>query len=71
MQKKLFIKDLEEMQKICNLAVRALDELLDYQSYPVLAAELSTMKRRPLGVGIINFAYWLAKNNSTYQEPNL
>ena len=65
------IKDLEEMQKICNLAVRALDELLDYQSYPVLAAELSTMKRRPLGVGIINFAYWLAKNNSTYQEPNL
>ncbi len=65
------IKDLDEMQKVCNLAVRALDELLDYQSYPVLAAELSTMKRRPLGVGIINFAYWLAKNDSTYQEPNL
>jgi len=65
------IKDLDEMQKVCNLAVRALDELLDYQSYPVLAAELSTMKRRPLGVGIINFAYWLAKNDSTYQDPNL
>jgi ribonucleoside-diphosphate reductase alpha chain len=59
------------MQKVCNLAVRALDELLDYQSYPVIAAELSTMKRRPLGVGIINFAYWLAKNDSNYQEPNL
>ena len=65
------IKDLDDMQKVCNLAVRALDELLDYQSYPVLAAELSTMKRRPLGVGIINFAYWLAKHDSTYQEPNL
>ena len=65
------IKDLDEMQKVCNLAVRALDELLDYQSYPVLAAELSTMKRRPLGVGIINFAYWMAKHDSTYQQPNL
>jgi len=65
------VKDTTEMQKICNLAVRGLDELLDYQEYPVIAAKLSTMNRRPLGVGIINFAYWLAKNDSTYQEPNL
>ena len=65
------VKDTVEMQKICNLAVRGLDELLDYQEYPVLAAEVSTKNRRPLGVGIINFAYWLAKNDSTYQEPNL
>ena len=65
------VKDTTEMQKVCNLAVRGLDELLDYQEYPILAAELSTMNRRPLGVGIINFAYWLAKNDSTYQEPNL
>ena len=65
------IKDLSEMDKICNLAVRGLDELLDYQEYPVLAAELSTMKRRPLGIGIINFAYWLVKNDTNYQEPNL
>lgn len=65
------IKNLSQMQKICDLAVRGLDELLDYQSYPVLAAELSTMNRRPLGIGIINFAYWLAKNDSTYQDPNL
>ena len=65
------VKDTTEMQKICNLAVRGLDELLDYQEYPVIAAQLSTMNRRPLGVGIINFAYWLAKNDSTYQEPNL
>jgi len=65
------IKDLNEMEKVCNLSVRALDELLDYQQYPVSAAELSTMKRRPLGIGIINFAYWMAKNDSTYQEPRL
>jgi len=65
------IKDTTEMQKICNLAVRGLDELLDYQEYPILAAQISTMNRRPLGIGIINFAYWLAKNDSTYQEPNL
>ena len=65
------IKDFEEMNKVCKLAVRGLDELLDYQQYPVLAAELSTMKRRPLGIGIINFAYWMAKHGMTYQEPNL
>ncbi len=65
------IKKTEEFEKVCDLAVRALDELLDYQTYPVLAAEISTMKRRPLGVGIINFAYWLAKNNTNYQDPNL
>ena len=65
------IKDTIELQKVGNLAVRALDELLDYQEYPVLAAELSTKNRRPLGIGIINFAYWMAKNDSTYQEPNL
>ena len=65
------VKDTTEIQKVCNLAVRGLDELLDYQEYPVLAAQYSTMNRRPLGVGIINFAYWLAKNDTTYQEPNL
>ena len=65
------IKNPAEFENVCKLAVRGLDELLSYQSYPVLAAQLSTMKRRPLGVGIINFAYWMAKNDSTYQEPNL
>jgi len=65
------IKDFKQMERVCNLAVRGLDALLDYQSYPVLAAQLGTMNRRPLGVGIINFAYWLAKNDSTYQNPNL
>ena len=65
------IRSLEQMENVCDLAVRGLDELLDYQEYPVEAARRSTMNRRPLGVGIINFAYWLAKNNSTYQEPDL
>jgi len=58
-------------ERVCNLAVRGLDALLDYQKYPVLAAELATQKRRPLGIGIINFAFWLAKNDTTYQNPNL
>ena len=60
-----------DFEKPATLAVRGLDALLDYQKYPVLAAELSTMKRRPLGIGIINFAYWLAKNDTNYQDPNL
>lgn len=59
------------MQKACELAVRGLDALLDYQKYPVLAAEISTMNRRPLGIGIINFAFWLAKNDTSYQNPDL
>lgn len=62
------IKNPEDFEKPCTLVVRALDELLDYQDYPVLAAKNSTMARRPLGVGIINFAYWLAKNNLKYQD---
>jgi ribonucleoside-diphosphate reductase alpha chain len=65
------IKSPQEFQKPCELAVRGLDALLDYQKYPVIAAQLATEKRRPLGVGIINFAFWLAKNDSNYQDPNL
>ena len=61
----------QDMRKACDLAVRGLDALLDYQKYPVLAAEISTMNRRPLGVGIINFAFWLAKHDTSYQNPNL
>jgi ribonucleoside-diphosphate reductase alpha chain len=65
------IKSPEEFEKPCELAVRGLDALLDYQNYPVKAAERATMYRRPIGVGIINLAYWLAKNDTTYQNPNL
>ena len=65
------IKTPADFAKPCELAVRGLDALLDYQKYPVLAAELSTMKRRPIGIGIINFAYWLAKHDTNYSNPNL
>ena len=62
------IRDPADFERPCTLAVRALDELLDYQEYPVLAARNSTMARRPLGVGIINLAYWLARNDLSYQH---
>lgn len=60
------INNPKDFEKYCDLAVRSLDELLDIQNYPVKAAYNSTMNRRPLGIGIINFAYWLAKNDLTY-----
>jgi len=62
-------RDPEDMEKACTLAVRGLDALLTYQDYPILAAEIATDKRRPLGVGIINLAYWLAKNDLSYSDP--
>ena len=65
------IKTPADFAKPCELSIRGLDALLDYQKYPVLAAQLSTEKRRPLGIGIINFAYWLAKNDTNYSNPNL
>jgi ribonucleoside-diphosphate reductase alpha chain len=61
----------EDFQRPCELAVRALNALIDTQEYPILAAELATINRRPLGIGIVNFAYWLAKNGSNYSDPNL
>lgn len=62
------IRDPRDFERPCTLAVRALDELLSYQDYPVRAARNSTMARRPLGVGIINLAYFLAKHDLTYQH---
>lgn len=58
-----------DFQELCELAVRGLDALLSYQNYPVRAAELSTQEYRPLGIGIINFAYFLAKNGVSYSDP--
>jgi ribonucleoside-diphosphate reductase alpha chain len=63
------VKSPHDFEKKCTLAVRGLDALLSYQKYPVRAAELSTQEFRPLGVGIINFAYWLAKNDVSYSDP--
>ena len=62
------INEPHEFEKYCDLAVRALDELLDYQGYPIPAAHKGTMNRRPLGVGIINLAYFLAKRGLKYDE---
>ena len=63
------IKKPSDFQELCELAVRGLDALLSYQNYPVRAAELSTQEYRPLGIGIINFAYFLAKNGVSYSDP--
>ena len=65
------INDPSEFEKYCTIAVRALDALLDYQAYPVPAAQRSTMYRRPLGVGIINLAYFLAKRGLKYNSEAL
>jgi len=65
------VKKPADFERICKLAVRGLDALLSYQHYPVIAAKMATMGRRPLGVGIINLAYWMAKNGMTYSDPNL
>ena len=62
------INDPKEFEKYCDLCVRGLDELMDYQEYPIAAAEASTKSRRPLGVGIINLAYFLAKRGLKYDE---
>ena len=58
----------EDMERACNLAVRGLDSLLTYQEYPVKAAQIATENRRPLGIGIINLAYFLAKNGVGYND---
>jgi ribonucleoside-diphosphate reductase alpha chain len=64
------INNLKELEALADLVVRALDALLDYQGYPLPAAEKSTKSRRPLGVGVINFAYYLAKNNVKYSDSS-
>lgn len=62
------IKSLDDFEELSELVVRALDALLDYQDYPLPAAYKSTMNRRTLGVGVINFAYYLAKNGVKYSD---
>lgn len=62
------INDLNELEDLSDLVVRALDALLDYQDYPLPAARRATMNRRTLGVGVINYAYYLAKNGVKYSD---
>ena len=63
------IRDVEDLQVLCDLAVRSLDELIDFQGYPVRAAELATRARRSLGVGYIGLAHYLAKQGVKYDDP--
>ena len=62
------IESLDDFEELADLAVRALDSLLDYQDYPVPAAMSASMARRTLGIGVINFAYYLAKNGVRYSD---
>ena len=63
------IRSLDDLDELCDLAVRALEEIIDYQKYPILAAEKSTKARRSLGVGYIGLAHYLAKNKTKYEDP--
>ncbi|WP_027856184.1 class 1a ribonucleoside-diphosphate reductase subunit alpha [Marinobacterium jannaschii] len=62
------LENLDELENLADLIVRALDSLLDYQDYPIPAAYNATMARRTLGVGVTNFAYYLAKNGVRYSD---
>ena len=62
------IEDLSRLERLAYLLVAALDNLLDYQEYPIGIAESSTGMRRPLGIGVINYAYYLAKNGFNYGD---
>tara|TARA_A200000159_G_scaffold24360_1_gene21437 strand:- start:11289 stop:13619 length:2331 start_codon:yes stop_codon:yes gene_type:complete len=62
------LKELDDLEELCELAVRALDEIIDYQRYPVKAAEVSTKARRSLGVGYIGLAHYLAREGVKYND---
>ena len=63
------LRNKNELEILCDLAVRALEEIIDYQDYPLAAAEVSTKSRRSLGIGYIGLAHYLAKNNVKYNDP--
>jgi ribonucleoside-diphosphate reductase alpha chain len=62
------LDNLDELENITEIIVRALDSLLDYQDYPLKAAEISSKNRRTLGIGVTNLAYYLAKNSVKYSD---
>ncbi|MBT6967013.1 MAG: ribonucleoside-diphosphate reductase subunit alpha, partial [Candidatus Thioglobus sp.] len=62
------LDSIDELEDITDIIVRALDSLLDYQDYPLKAAEIASMNRRTLGIGVTNLAYYLAKNNAKYSD---
>jgi len=62
------LKNLDDLEDLCDLAVRGLEELIDYQEYPVKAARESTINRRSLGIGYIGLAHFLAKQGEHYDD---
>ena len=62
------ITNIDQMEELCDLSVRSLDELIDFQGYPVKAAEIATKARRSLGIGYIGLAHYLAKNGVSYSD---
>lgn len=65
----LELKNDNDYTKACSMAVQTLENVIDYQTYPVKAGENFTKNRRSLGIGITNFAGWLAKNKVKYSDP--
>ena len=62
------ITNIDQLEELCDLSVRSLDELIDFQGYPVKAAEIATKARRSLGIGYIGLAHYLAKNGVSYGD---
>ena len=62
------IRDKDDLEELCDLSVRALDEIIDYQEYPIVAAKQSAQSRRSLGIGYIGLAHYLAKNHVAYGD---
>jgi ribonucleoside-diphosphate reductase alpha chain len=62
------IRDTEDLEDLCDLSVRSLDELIDFQGYPIKAAEIATKNRRSLGIGYIGLAHFLAKHGVKYDD---
>jgi ribonucleoside-diphosphate reductase alpha chain len=62
------LRSLDDLEDLCELAVRALEEIIDYQNYPIAAAEKSTKARRSLGVGYIGLAHYLARNHVKFED---
>ena len=63
------LKSVDDLENLCDLAVRGLEELIDYQDYPVEAARKSTLARRSLGIGYIGLAHYLARQGEHYDDP--
>ena len=64
------IRNLKELEGLADIAVRALDNLLDYQNYPLKNAKIWSNRRRTLGIGVINYAFWLARQGFKYSDKS-